>query len=123
MEQNKSTLVLTPDQTKALDDLRDRIKDELETEVEKNWCSDRTMCRYLRARDWDVDKAHKMLSNSIKWRKEYNSTHQKNNPLKGTNPTSLNPKMFYLNSTMKESYTCLVKTNKEGECRQFHKSS
>jgi len=27
------------------------------------------LCRYLRARDWDITKAHAMLTESIKWRK------------------------------------------------------
>jgi hypothetical protein len=72
MEQNKSIVsTLTSEQTKTLEDLKELVKNELQDEVEKKWCSDRTMCRYLRARDWDLEKAHKMLSNSIKWRREF----------------------------------------------------
>ncbi|KAL8491382.1 hypothetical protein ACS0TY_023129 [Phlomoides rotata] len=35
------------------------------------YCSDATISRYLRARNWNVKKAVKMLNASLKWRQEY----------------------------------------------------
>lgn len=35
------------------------------------YCSDPTISRYLRARNWNVKKATKMLKASLKWRSEY----------------------------------------------------
>ncbi|KAG7973930.1 hypothetical protein I3843_06G020400 [Carya illinoinensis] len=35
------------------------------------YCSDVSMSRYLRARNWNVKKASKMLKDSLKWRLEY----------------------------------------------------
>jgi hypothetical protein len=32
---------------------------------------DACFCRYLRARDWDVKKAEKMLRDSIEWRRQF----------------------------------------------------
>ncbi|URE22306.1 CRAL TRIO domain containing protein [Musa troglodytarum] len=36
-----------------------------------NLCSDASVSRYLRARNWNVEKASKMLKESLKWRLEY----------------------------------------------------
>lgn len=36
-----------------------------------NYCSDESISRYLRARNWNVKKAVKMLNASLKWRLEY----------------------------------------------------
>ena len=33
--------------------------------------SDAIICRYLRARNWNIKKAAKMLKDTIKWRAEY----------------------------------------------------
>ncbi|KAK7321167.1 hypothetical protein VNO77_31519 [Canavalia gladiata] len=35
------------------------------------YCSDASISRYLRARNWNVKKATKMLKQSLKWREEY----------------------------------------------------
>lgn len=35
------------------------------------YCSDASISRYLRSRNWNVEKATKMLKQSLKWRKEY----------------------------------------------------
>ncbi|XP_020229904.1 phosphatidylinositol transfer protein 3 [Cajanus cajan] len=35
------------------------------------YCSDASISRYLRSRNWNVKKATKMLKQSLKWRKEY----------------------------------------------------
>ncbi|XP_043723387.1 phosphatidylinositol transfer protein 3-like [Telopea speciosissima] len=36
-----------------------------------NFCSDASMLRYLKARNWNAKKACKMLKESLKWRLEY----------------------------------------------------
>lgn len=35
------------------------------------YCTDACLRRYLEARNWNVDKAKKMLEESIKWRAAY----------------------------------------------------
>lgn len=35
-----------------------------------NFCSDASILRYLRARNWDVQKSGKMLKETLKWRLE-----------------------------------------------------
>lgn len=35
------------------------------------YCSDASIARYLRARNWNVKKAFKMLKATLKWRSEY----------------------------------------------------
>ncbi|KAG0497016.1 hypothetical protein HPP92_001707 [Vanilla planifolia] len=37
----------------------------------QNFCSDASISRFLRARNWNAEKAGKMLSNTLKWRLEY----------------------------------------------------
>lgn len=35
------------------------------------YCSDASLARHLRARNWNVKKATKMLKDTLKWRSEY----------------------------------------------------
>jgi hypothetical protein len=39
-------------------------------DTQKEWCDAPCLCRYLRARQWDLAKAELMLRNSLRWRKE-----------------------------------------------------
>lgn len=39
--------------------------------VETRWLSDQCLCRFLRARNWNLSKAQTMISGSIEWRREY----------------------------------------------------
>lgn len=41
------------------------------TEKHKKWLDDMCYCRYLRARDWDLNKAEIMLRASLAWREDY----------------------------------------------------
>lgn len=71
---SKIITYLSPEQTGLLQQFRDSIPtiwpDPL-TGVERIFLSDSTLCRYLRARDWNLHKAQKMLVETLKWRKEY----------------------------------------------------
>jgi len=61
---------LKPEQIKKLDELHE-IADSMELdEKTKKWCDDACLCRFLRARDWDVPKAKEMLEATTKWRME-----------------------------------------------------
>lgn len=65
---------LSPEQVDLLKQFRESIPtiwtEEL-TGIEKLFLSDATLCRYLRAREWNLSKAQKMLVDSLKWRREY----------------------------------------------------
>jgi len=39
------------------------------------YCTDGCLSRYLRARDWDVEQAYKMLKGSLDWRNQYKPHH------------------------------------------------
>ncbi|KAG5048780.1 hypothetical protein GLYMA_04G104400v4 [Glycine max] len=41
------------------------------SDKESVYCSDASISRYLRSRNWNVKKAAQMLKQSLKWRKEY----------------------------------------------------
>mmetsp|Transcript_12850 Transcript_12850/g.34604 ORF Transcript_12850/g.34604 Transcript_12850/m.34604 type:complete len:243 (+) Transcript_12850:397-1125(+) len=41
------------------------------TEAERKWLDDRCLLRYLRARDFKLEKAFAMISATLKWRKEF----------------------------------------------------
>ncbi|CAJ1974131.1 unnamed protein product [Sphenostylis stenocarpa] len=41
------------------------------SDKESVYCSDASISRYLRSRNWNVKKASQMLKQSLKWRKEY----------------------------------------------------
>lgn len=59
---------LTPEEKKSVEHLRDFLKAEGYTLR----LDDASMCRYLRARSWDVSKAHDMFAATEKWRREEN---------------------------------------------------
>ncbi|KAL0486608.1 hypothetical protein AKO1_001429, partial [Acrasis kona] len=40
-------------------------------EKQKNWCDDKCLKRYLRARDFDIKKSLNMIKNTIQWRATY----------------------------------------------------
>lgn len=48
-----------------IDELRERIKD-----VETPWCTDDCLDRYLRAREYNLEKAESMLRATLQWRAE-----------------------------------------------------
>ncbi len=62
---------LTEEQIRTLDKLHENIKDAILNDYEKKWCSDRCLCRYLRARDWDITKSENMIRETLKWRRQY----------------------------------------------------
>jgi hypothetical protein len=62
---------LTPEQLKLLDQFHNEIKGDLLTDYERKWCNDRCLCRYLRARDWELPKSLNMLRETLKWRRSY----------------------------------------------------
>jgi len=63
---------LTPEQEEALNKLREALpQDHLDHQDIKEWCSDATLCRFLRARDWDHNKSLQMISNTLAWRTKY----------------------------------------------------
>mmetsp|Transcript_6307 Transcript_6307/g.11240 ORF Transcript_6307/g.11240 Transcript_6307/m.11240 type:complete len:281 (-) Transcript_6307:1832-2674(-) len=64
----------------SLDDKKAKVFDEMRakvdaltdlSETEKKWLDDACLHRYLRARDFKLDKAFSMLNASIKWRRDY----------------------------------------------------
>lgn len=61
--------LISDEQRKKIDEVRKLlgpVPDKL-----FRYCSDSSICRYLRARGWNVKKAAKMMQESIKWRLEY----------------------------------------------------
>jgi len=61
--------VLSKEQVETLNKFQMKFS-ELKGE-EKEFVDVRCMIRYLKARDWDLDKSEKMLNNSLNWRKEF----------------------------------------------------
>lgn len=41
------------------------------SEALPDFCSDASISRYLRARNWNAEKASKMLKQTVKWRLKY----------------------------------------------------
>jgi len=62
---------LTEDQIKSLDALRAKVKDEMKTKREEEWVNDMCLNRYLKARDWDLEKAAVLLKGTLQWRRSY----------------------------------------------------
>jgi len=63
--------VLTDSQRKSFEALRVIISaDSTLNEAQKRWCDDMCLCRYLRARQFDLPKTEAMLRATLIWRQE-----------------------------------------------------
>eukprot|EP00035_Acanthoeca_spectabilis_P024909 m.455985 g.455985 ORF g.455985 m.455985 type:complete len:532 (+) comp20970_c0_seq1:106-1701(+) len=65
----KPKYTLTPENEKALLELADALSDLGPKEAA--FCDRACLCRYLRARDWKVLAAEKLLRETLQWREEY----------------------------------------------------
>jgi len=63
---------LSEEQNTAVLKLREALPQKHLDEDAKQWCTDATLCRFLRARDWDHAKALTMITNTLAWRAQYN---------------------------------------------------
>jgi hypothetical protein len=61
------------EQKASVEELRKLIEESCGplSAVETRWLSDACLCRYLRARSWNLTKAQTMLTDSISWRRDY----------------------------------------------------
>lgn len=59
------------DEEKAAAEERDEADAGELTDDQRRWLDDMCLCRYLRARDWDLDKAEEMIRATLAWRAEY----------------------------------------------------
>mmetsp|Transcript_28053 Transcript_28053/g.38784 ORF Transcript_28053/g.38784 Transcript_28053/m.38784 type:complete len:279 (-) Transcript_28053:96-932(-) len=62
---------LTPKETELVKELRELVSQQTIQEAIKRWLTDACLCRYLRARSWDVKKAGEMLKETIAWRTSF----------------------------------------------------
>ncbi|XP_071693177.1 uncharacterized protein [Rutidosis leptorrhynchoides] len=77
---NSNGPLTSDDQQKMINEVRETIKNLKSIEKMKShtpdefsrYCSDASLARYLRARNWNVKKAIKMLEASLVWRIHYN---------------------------------------------------
>mmetsp|Transcript_6430 Transcript_6430/g.19470 ORF Transcript_6430/g.19470 Transcript_6430/m.19470 type:complete len:266 (+) Transcript_6430:62-859(+) len=71
MDPSQSSSFISAEEQQKVEELRAVVeKKERLTEKNRTWLTDITYARFLRARNHNVNKAYKMLSNTIKWRKE-----------------------------------------------------
>jgi len=54
-----------------LDKFHNNIKDAILDDEEKKWCDDMCLCRYLRARNWELPKSESMIRKTLIWRRKY----------------------------------------------------
>ena len=65
---------LTPEQKEILDKFREAIEKQTEVPLkqrDRKWLTDMCLCRYLRARNYDLEKSLKLIMGTIVWRREY----------------------------------------------------
>eukprot|EP00730_Choanoeca_flexa_P009728 TRINITY_DN13016_c0_g1_i1.p1 TRINITY_DN13016_c0_g1~~TRINITY_DN13016_c0_g1_i1.p1 ORF type:complete len:306 (+),score=54.81 TRINITY_DN13016_c0_g1_i1:2-919(+) len=65
------TTPASPEERQQMQQLRKLIQAHDLYACSESFLSDTTLLRYVRARDGNVDKAHKMLVNSLEWRQEW----------------------------------------------------
>jgi hypothetical protein len=59
---------LDDDKKEALEKMKTKIQKYITTDEEREWCNDMCLLRYLRARDYNVQKAKKLLKGTLEWR-------------------------------------------------------
>ena len=64
-----ATRGLSAEQLQTLTAFRERLSDL--APLEQHWADDACLLRYLRARDYDLDKAEKLLRDTLEWRQSY----------------------------------------------------
>jgi hypothetical protein len=62
---------LTEEQIETLNEFIKKLEEEGLTPKERKFCDEACLCRYLRARDWNLNKSYKMLRDTLKWREEF----------------------------------------------------
>jgi len=62
---------LTVEQTETLNEFIQKLENEGLTPKERKFCDEACLLRYLRARDWDIKKANKLLRDTLEWHEEY----------------------------------------------------
>lgn len=62
---------LTNEEQAKVMQLHENVRLEQYPTAVQEWCTDPCLCRYLRARKWNVKTATKMLTNSLKWRTKF----------------------------------------------------
>jgi 4-nitrophenyl phosphatase len=62
---------LTSEQESFLNELKEKIIPCLTTNLEKEFCDEACLKRYLRATKWQVNDAFQRLKNTLKWRQEF----------------------------------------------------
>eukprot|EP00047_Mylnosiga_fluctuans_P019208 m.80145 g.80145 ORF g.80145 m.80145 type:complete len:296 (+) comp8026_c0_seq1:33-920(+) len=67
----KPNYTLDEKRTKVLAEFRAKIHGPDLPAADKEYCDDPCLCRYLRARDWEIPAAEKLLRGTLAWRREY----------------------------------------------------
>jgi len=62
---------LSEDEITILNEFREAIKEDIADEEERAWLDDNCLCRYLRARNWELEKSLEMIRKTLEWRREY----------------------------------------------------
>jgi len=62
---------LSEEEKKTLDEFRQIVQPHVGAKWEEKWLTDMCLCRYLRARNWDIKKSTEMIKNSLEWRRSY----------------------------------------------------
>eukprot|EP00761_Pharyngomonas_kirbyi_P014041 gb/GECH01014071.1/.p1 GENE.gb/GECH01014071.1/~~gb/GECH01014071.1/.p1 ORF type:complete len:280 (+),score=67.04 gb/GECH01014071.1/:1-840(+) len=65
---------LTANQTEIFNKFKDKVFQEIKfnTDRQREYCqNDSLLCRYLRARDWDITKSFKLLKDTLDWRESF----------------------------------------------------
>jgi len=61
---------LKPEELEKLEKMHEIVNGMELDEKTKAWCDDACLCRFLRAREWDIQKASEMLTATTTWRME-----------------------------------------------------
>jgi len=62
---------LSVEQNEILNEFIKKLEDDGLTPKERKFCDEACLLRYLRARDWDISKANKMLRDTLQWREDF----------------------------------------------------
>lgn len=61
---------LSAEQKRMLEDVHSRLDQQNLDPYLRKWCDDACICRFLRARNWNMEQAFTMMKSTLKWRAE-----------------------------------------------------
>jgi len=98
---------LNETQSATLAEFREKVKSWEMSQIIRDWIDDYCLCRYLRAREWNLNKSAEMLKATIEWRESFRPHEIKEDEIKD----QLRSRSNYVHGTDKNGHPVVYMRN------------